>query len=58
MKSKVLAIVPAAGHGRRMGLDEKKPFIPLAGKPLGEKQPPPPLAPRVWLEGVGLGMGG
>ena len=33
-KGGVLAIVPAAGCGRRMGLDEKKPFIALAGKPL------------------------
>ena len=34
MKSKVLAIVPAAGRGRRMGEGKKKPFIALAGKPL------------------------
>lgn len=30
----VVAIVPAAGSGRRLGLKTKKPFVMLAGKPL------------------------
>ena len=31
---KVAAIVPAAGHGRRLGAIRKKPFVLLGGKPL------------------------
>jgi len=34
MKLKVAAIVPAAGSGKRLGTEEKKPFVLLAGKPL------------------------
>jgi len=34
MKSRVVAIVPAAGSGRRLGLKTKKPFVRLGGKPL------------------------
>lgn len=34
MKLKVVAIVPAAGSGKRLKSREKKPFISLAGKPL------------------------
>ena len=34
MKSRVVAIVPAAGSGRRLGTREKKPFVRLGGKPL------------------------
>lgn len=35
MKLKVVAIVPAAGSGKRLGTREvKKPFVKLAGKPL------------------------
>jgi 2-C-methyl-D-erythritol 4-phosphate cytidylyltransferase len=31
---KVLAIIPAAGLGKRFGPDTNKPFLPLGGKPL------------------------
>ena len=34
MRACVVAIVPAAGCGKRLGLREKKPFVLLAGKPL------------------------
>ncbi len=34
MKSRVVAIVPAAGSGKRLGSKIKKPFVLLAGKPL------------------------
>lgn len=34
MKSRVAAIVPAAGSGKRLGAGDKKPFVLLAGKPL------------------------
>jgi 2-C-methyl-D-erythritol 4-phosphate cytidylyltransferase len=34
MKIKVVAIVPAAGLGKRLGTLDKKPFVKLAGKPL------------------------
>ena len=34
MRHKVAAIVPAAGSGKRLGAEEKKPFVLLAGKPL------------------------
>ena len=34
MTLKVAAIVPAAGSGKRLRKDEKKPFVLLAGKPL------------------------
>ena len=34
MKGGVVAIVPAAGCGRRLGSKMSKPFVPLAGKPL------------------------
>ena len=34
MKLKVAAIVPAAGSGKRLGANDKKPFVLLAGKPL------------------------
>jgi 2-C-methyl-D-erythritol 4-phosphate cytidylyltransferase len=34
MSSKVVAIVPAAGSGKRLGAKNKKPFVLLAGKPL------------------------
>ena len=34
MIHKVAAIVPAAGSGRRLGAEDKKPFVLLAGKPL------------------------
>jgi 2-C-methyl-D-erythritol 4-phosphate cytidylyltransferase len=34
MKSGVVAIVPAAGRGRRLGLKTGKPFVRLAGLPL------------------------
>lgn len=33
-RAKVLAIVPAAGSGKRLGLAHKKPFVLLDGKPL------------------------
>ena len=33
-RPKVVAIVPAAGSGRRLGTGEKKPFVLLGGKPL------------------------
>jgi len=32
--SKIIAIIPAAGLGKRFGTDTKKPFLPLANKPL------------------------
>jgi 2-C-methyl-D-erythritol 4-phosphate cytidylyltransferase len=31
---RTIAIVPAAGSGKRLGLKVKKPFVPLGGKPL------------------------
>jgi 2-C-methyl-D-erythritol 4-phosphate cytidylyltransferase len=31
---KTIALVPAAGLGKRLGLKTKKPFIPLGGRPL------------------------
>ena len=34
MRSRTVAIVPAAGSGRRLGMREKKPFVRLGGKPL------------------------
>ena len=34
MNPKVVAIVPAAGSGKRLGSREKKPFVLLGGKPL------------------------
>ena len=34
MRHKVAAIVPAAGSGKRLGAQTKKPFVLLAGKPL------------------------
>lgn len=34
MKYRVVAIVPAAGSGKRLGTGQKKPFVLLAGKPL------------------------
>lgn len=34
MKPSVVAIVPAAGSGKRLGLRDKKPFVRLGGKPL------------------------
>ena len=34
MKRGVVAIVPAAGCGRRLGSKVPKPFVPLAGRPL------------------------
>jgi len=34
MRSAVVAIVPAAGFGKRLGLKTKKPFVKLAGTPL------------------------
>lgn len=34
MKARVVAIVPAAGYGKRLGAKVKKPFILLGGKPL------------------------
>lgn len=34
LRPRVIAIVPAAGSGRRMGLGLKKPFILLKGKPI------------------------
>lgn len=34
MRYKVAAIVPAAGSGKRLKTIRKKPFVPLAGKPL------------------------
>ena len=34
MRPKVAAIVPAAGSGKRLGAEDKKPFVLLAGKPL------------------------
>jgi len=34
MSLKVVAIVPAAGSGRRLRMREKKPFVRLGGKPL------------------------
>ena len=30
----VVAIVPCAGYGRRLGLDQKKPFVKLSGRPI------------------------
>ena len=33
-RPRVLAIVPAAGSGKRLGLRQKKPFVLLKGKPL------------------------
>jgi len=33
-RPKVVAIVPAAGYGRRLGAGKKKPFVLLGGKPL------------------------
>jgi len=33
-RPRVVAIVPAAGRGKRLGLKEKKPFVLLGGKPL------------------------
>jgi len=33
-RARVLAIVPAAGSGKRLGLSSKKPFVILKGKPL------------------------
>lgn len=34
MRPRVVAIVPAAGSGKRLGLRESKPFVLLGGKPL------------------------
>jgi len=34
MRPRVVAIVPAAGYGKRLGLKKKKPFVLLKGKPL------------------------
>src|SRR3989338_6786481 len=34
MRPKVVAIVPAAGFGKRLGLKVKKPFVLLGKKPL------------------------
>lgn len=34
MRGRVVAIVPSAGFGKRLGLRTKKPFVPLGGKPL------------------------
>lgn len=34
MKPRVVAVVPAAGSGKRLGFKTKKPFILLGGKPL------------------------
>lgn len=34
MRSRVAAIVPSAGQGKRLGLKVKKPFVSLGGKPL------------------------
>lgn len=34
MTPKVVAIIPAAGSGKRLGSREKKPFVLLGGKPL------------------------
>ncbi|MDD5681537.1 MAG: 2-C-methyl-D-erythritol 4-phosphate cytidylyltransferase [Candidatus Omnitrophica bacterium] len=34
MRPKVVAIVPAAGSGNRLGLRESKPFVLLGGKPI------------------------
>ncbi len=34
MRPRVIAIVPAAGSGKRLGLRKKKPFVLLKGKPL------------------------
>ena len=34
MSPRVVAIVPAAGSGKRLGLKTRKPFVRLAGKPL------------------------
>lgn len=34
MRSRVVAIVPAAGRGKRLGEKKKKPFVLLDGKPL------------------------
>jgi len=33
-QKKVIAIIPAAGLGKRFGPDTNKPFLPLSGKPL------------------------
>ncbi len=33
-QARVIAIVPAAGLGKRFGADANKPFLPLGGKPL------------------------
>lgn len=33
-KVRTVAMVPAAGHGKRLGLKVKKPFVLLGGKPL------------------------
>jgi 2-C-methyl-D-erythritol 4-phosphate cytidylyltransferase len=33
-RRKVIAIIPAAGLGKRFGPDSNKPFLPLGGKPL------------------------
>jgi 2-C-methyl-D-erythritol 4-phosphate cytidylyltransferase len=32
--SKLFALIPAAGHGSRMGADLPKPYLPLGGRPL------------------------
>ncbi len=34
MRPRVVAIVPSAGYGRRLGLKKKKPFVLLNGKPI------------------------
>lgn len=34
MRGKVVAVVAAAGSGKRLGLKTKKPFVMLAGKPI------------------------